>query len=94
MRRPIPIASHSLEEVEKYLFDCRRVKYCLLKGMDEEQICFVLKMSRSLAREYIEIINELEDRDLEKELEIDLLDCKITLDKGSESVLNDSELRY
>lgn len=66
MRRPIPIAPHSLEEVEKYLFDCRRVKYCLLKGKDEEQICFVLKMSKSLAREYIKIINELEDRDWKK----------------------------
>jgi len=86
--------SHSLEEVEKYLLDCRRVKYCLLKWLDEEQISFVLKMSRNLVREYIEIINELEDRNLEKELEIDLLDYKITLDKdkGSESVLDDSEL--
>ncbi len=86
--------AHSLEEVEKYLLDCRRVKYCLLKGLEEEQICFVLKMSRGLAREYIEIINEVEDRDLEKELEIDLLDCKITMGKGSESVLDDSELGY
>ena len=86
--------AHSLEEVEKYLLDCRRVKYCLLKGLDEERICFVLKMSRGLAREDIEIINEVENRDLEKELEIDLLDCKITLGKGSESVLDDSELGY
>lgn len=86
--------SHSLEEVEKYLLDCRRIKYCLLKGLEEEQISFVLKMSRNLVREYIEIINEFEDRNLEKELEIDLLDYKITLDKdkGSESVLDDSEL--
>ncbi len=78
--------SHSLEEVEKYLLDCRRVKYCILKGLDEEQISFVLKMSRNLVREYCGIITDLEDRGLEKELENDLLDYKITFDRSSEEV--------
>lgn len=84
--------NHSLEEVEKYTFDYRRVKYCLLKGIEEEQIPFILKMSKSLVKEYVAIINEIGDKELEKELENDLLECKISPNKEGDSILDDSEL--
>lgn len=84
--------AHSLEEVEKYIFDYRRVKYCLMKGIDEDQISFVLKMSKSLVKEYVDLINDIGDKELEKELENDLIDYKITLDRGVDSIINDYDL--
>jgi len=84
--------NHSLEEVNKYTFDYRRVKYCILKGIEEDQIPFILKMSKSLVKEYIYIINEIGDKELEKELENNLLNCKISLNEESDSILDDSEL--
>lgn len=83
---------HSLQEVEKYIYDYKRVKYCLLKGIPEDQISFVLKMSQNLVKEYVEIIKEIGDREVEKELENELIDYKITLDSNTESVMDDSEL--
>ena len=85
--------AHSLEEVEKYIFDYRRVKYCLMKGIDEDQISFVLKMSNSLVKEYVEIINDIGGKKSEKDLENDLIDYKITIDPEANSLINDSDLR-
>jgi len=85
--------SHSLEEVEKYIFDYRRVKYCLMKGIDEDQISFVLKMSNSLVKEYVEIINDIGGKKSEKELENDLIEYKIIIDPEADSLINDSDLR-
>jgi hypothetical protein len=81
-----------VQEVEKYLSDYKRVKYCILKGIDEERISFVLRMSKKLVKEYIEIIHELGDVELEKELENDLVDYKITLERDQESVVDDFDL--
>jgi len=84
--------NHSLEEVEKYIFDYRRVKYCLLKGINKDQIPFILKMSKGLVKEYVDIINDIGDKELEKDLEKDLLEYKISLNEEMDSVLDDSEL--
>lgn len=69
--------NHSLEAVDKYIHDFRRVKYCMLKGVDEESISYVLKMSRSLVKEYLDIIKEMDIISTEKEFDSDLLEHKM-----------------
>lgn len=83
---------HSLQEVEKYLYDYKRVRYCLLRGIPEEQISFVLKMSSNLVKEYVEIIKEINEGEVEKELENDLVEYKISLVGNTEGIADNFEL--
>ena len=52
----------------------------------------IFKMSKGLVKEYIDIINDIGDKELEKDLEKDLLEYKISLNEEVDSVLDDSEL--
>jgi len=62
--------NHSITEVERYINDYKRVKYCLLKGFDNIQtISYILKLSKNLVKEYVELINELSTIKQEKEFE-------------------------
>ncbi|MCP4550560.1 MAG: DUF1670 domain-containing protein [Bacteroidetes bacterium] len=72
--------NHSLEAVDKYIHDFRRVKYCMLKDMDEINISYVLKMSKSLVKEYLDIIRELDIKS-NKAFDSDLLEHKIKLNR-------------
>ena len=44
-------------------------------------------------KEYVEIINDIGGKKLEKDLENDLIDYKITIDPVADSLINDSDLR-
>ncbi len=62
--------NHSITEVERYINDYKRVKYCLLKGIDNIQtISYILKLSKNLVKEYVELIDELSTIKQEKEFE-------------------------
>ena len=62
--------NHSITEVERYINDYKRVKYCLLKGFDNIQtISYILKLSKNLVKEYVELIDELSTIKQEKEFE-------------------------
>jgi hypothetical protein len=49
---------HSPEEVEYYVQSLRRVLLCLQSGMSEEDIAAATGRSRSLVREYLELIRD------------------------------------
>ena len=62
--------NHSITEVERYINDYKRVKYCLLKGIDNIQtISYILKLSKNLVKEYVELIDELSTIKQEKKFE-------------------------
>jgi len=65
--------NHSFEEVEKYIFDYRRVKYYLLKSNNKDLIPFILNISKGLVKKYVDIKNDIWNKELEKDLEKDLL---------------------
>ena len=65
--------NHSFEEVEKYIFDYRRVKYYLLKSNNKDLIPFILNISKGLVKKYVDIKNDIWNKELEKDLQKDLL---------------------
>jgi hypothetical protein len=69
--------NHSIQDVERYITDYKRVKYCLLKKMDEREISVILKMSPSLVQEYIQLISSFADSRVNQEMDNDLLDRQI-----------------
>lgn len=69
--------NHSLADVEKYIHDYKRVKYCMLKKMEDAEIAVILKMSNSLVKEYIQLISSLGDSKISRNLDNDLLDIKL-----------------
>ena len=75
-----------------FRFYLNKSDYNFSYQLEEEQIDFVLKMGRTLVKEYVEIINNIGDKELEKELKNDLLDYKITLDIEADSLIADSDL--
>lgn len=50
---------HSPEDVDRYLIDFDRVRFCLKRGMSVRETSFATKMSKSLVLEYEELIKEL-----------------------------------
>jgi hypothetical protein len=69
--------NHSLNDIERYIHDYKRVKYCLLKNMTAKEIAIILKMSDSLVNEYIQLISSFGDSKKSKNLDYDLLDSKL-----------------
>lgn len=49
--------NHSPECVDRYLFDYNRVKFCLNRKMNLNEIAFSCKLSPNLVKQYLDIIN-------------------------------------
>lgn len=57
---------HSLEAVDRYLGQYKRVRYCCQQGMSLEETAFTLNCSRSLVQEYLAIDDEINKSSIRK----------------------------
>lgn len=55
---------HSMEAVDRYLEQYKRVKYCKTQNMTPEETAFALNCSISLVNEYLKIYRELDDENV------------------------------